>query len=535
MKYDTVHLQKMLADSYPKLRYQHLRRLQMTLLGFDDAMSENYAVTSEKGYLFTHYPGLTRGVAQYERPNRILNNIRILCSQTRAVEIVPEWVNLSDQLYADARRSWWLQRAQGIGGFGGWKDDLDRAFMDFASLGIGVLRLAIQEGADGDRASAKYRNPLHVLTDPYAMSPEESDWVVDADVWGIDAAMERFPKFDFKPYLDSFFSNDNSILQGVRILEYYCRKPKKGMPGYLAIVQDIEGEVIESGPNPYGSVLPFSFFLNFQPPGASFPIGLVEMQSYAAKRIEAIDELLKTYAERGTQVVVDSELLDADSWKRMKAGENPRYVPVNPEKSQLMMSQGRQPFLQIPRDNAPSDLYNERTMWEQFLRESSGVSSSMAGIVNPERRTATEITQVANQSAAQTAFLSREFARGLQTFASKMGLAARLYDNAPFFMVLEGVPIEFNGQDRRLSSKEIWKGALTAIVGEEDLIKTDVNSKRQLEGTKWLQMFQLTQNPEALKQWMASQDVKNPEKYMPAAPAPAAVSAASAGAPPMGG
>jgi hypothetical protein len=520
MKDNFSELQKMLAESYPKARYQHLRKLQMTLLGFDDKFSESFADTSEKGYRFTHYAGLTRGAAQYQRANRILNNIRILCAQTRAVEIVPEWVNVADDMVGEARRAWWMQRAQGIGGYGGWKDDLDRAFMDFAALGLGVLRLCVQESANGDRACAKYRNPLHVLTDPYAMSPEESEWVVDADIWGLEAAKERFPKFDFSRYLDTYFSNDDSTLQGVRILEYYCKNPKKGMPGYMAIAQDLEGEVIEFGENPFGNLLPFGFFMNFQPPGASFPIGLVEMQSYAARRIEQIDELVKVYAERGTQVAVDPELLDADAWKRMRDGENPRYVALHAEKVQLMASQGRQPFMQIPRDTAPNDLYQERGMWEQFLRESSGVSSAMAGIVSPERRTATEITQVANQSAAQTAFLSREFARGLQNFASKMGEAAKRYDQAPFYVVVDGLTVEFNRDDRRLSSAVIWDGSLTAIVGESDLIKTDVNAKRQMEGGKWMQIFQLTQSPEALKQWMISQDIKNPEKYLPQPPPP---------------
>jgi len=143
----------------------------------------------------------------------------------------------------------------------------------------------------------------------------------------------------------------------------------------------------------------------------------------------------------------------------------------------------------------------------------------MAGVVNTENRTATEVNQVAQQTAAQTAFLSREWARAMQSFYPKIGHAAKMYDTAPFYVTYGNITVAFNEDgDNQTTSKVVWDGILQAVIGEEDLIKTDVNLKRQQEMMKHLQTYQLNQNPETFKEYLKAAGYKNPDEHMPAPP-----------------
>lgn len=506
--------QQTLCDSYSAKRYLHLRQLQYRLLGIDDEVSDN-----RQGHSFIWFPSIQRTSDDYEKPNRILNNVRLLTSQTRTVEIAPQWTNINSEIKVQARESFWAQRSQGIGGYGGWKDDLDRAFMDFAGLGIGVLRCAVKSDGEYDRVCALYRSPLHCGVDPYVPSPEDSDWYWDADLWSIPQLKERWgDKEDWEAYCDSKLQGD-IVYKAAVVIEFFNKNPDNGMPGYMAMLRSFDGEVIESSENPFGSITPATFFCNFVPPGAMYPVGLVETQSYAVKRLSELDDIIKEIADRISQVMVDSELLDQTTWKRLQNGENPRFIPFGDGWDASARQTERVPFMELPRVNVPADIWQERQFWEQYLRESSGVTSSMAGIIAPENRTAFEVNNVAQQSAAQVSFLSREYARGYQSFASKIATVAEMYDNAPFYASIAGVEVEFNdGEDIQTTSETIWKGAKTAVIGEELLINTDVNAKRQMEGLKWKEIFALTKNPEAIKGYLESQGIKEVDKYMPVAP-----------------
>jgi hypothetical protein len=240
------------------------------------------------------------------------------------------------------------------------------------------------------------------------------------------------------------------------------------------------------------------------------------MQSYASKRIDEIDEMITTYAKRGTQVVLDVDLLDDDSLAQIQDGKHPQYILFGEGWNKMAREEGRTPFTVIPRDQVPSDLWQERQFWEQYLRESSGVSSAMAGVISPEQRTATEINQVAQQSSAQSAFLSREFMRCMQSFAVKMATGAKLFDDAPFYVMYGGLEVLFNdGSDIHTTSEGVWSGPLSAVFSEEDLTVSDMATRQAKEWAKWMGIFQITQSPAALKKAIESQGIHNPDDYMP--------------------
>ncbi len=115
--------------------------------------------------------------------------MRILASQIRGVDVVPDWQGVPNY-QNDARKAWWNQRSKGSDGYAAFKNDTDNAFMDFAMLGVGYLRVCVNTYEDGQRATVKYVSPLDVVSDPYRD-------IDDSDGVGIVSLMGR-GEFDSK-------------------------------------------------------------------------------------------------------------------------------------------------------------------------------------------------------------------------------------------------------------------------------------------------------------------------------------------------
>jgi len=257
--------------------------------------------------------------------------------------------------------------------------------MDFAGLGTACLRVRVREDGDYACVGPVWRNPLHVGFDPFVADPNESKWFWDADIWSVEQAEERFPDFDFDASAEQYLTHDGVMAKGVIIIEYFASAPEKGYPGYVAFLKDFDGDVIEWGDNPFekGS---HHIINNFTPPGAQYPVGLIPMQSCAVQRIDELDNQVKTYADRGSQLVVDHELLNAEDWKKIQQGQHPEYVAFGDAWNESARAAGRVPFMLVERSQVPAALWQERQFWEQYLRASSGVSSSMAGVCDTENR-----------------------------------------------------------------------------------------------------------------------------------------------------
>jgi hypothetical protein len=533
-------VRKMLSDSVNTTKRQHLRKMQLHLLGFDPDMrsdeNQQLAVSTGAGkqYItenlgssgtpnsFGVYELITRSPEAYMRSNPILNNLRITLAQTRSVDIVPEWLGIpADGILSLARKAWWQQRAQGIDGYGGWKDDLDRAYMDFAALGLGCLRVGVCEYEDGDRVSPCYISPLNVLTDPYAKSMEESKTVSFITIMGLDEASERFPKYDFdRPNAkQSYMSNEGVTTEGVQIIECYSILDKDDAPSYVAFLNDERGEVVHKEDNPFG-FLPFGAFLNFQPPGSNMPIGLVEMQVYDAKEIQNEEEEIRRKAKRDAQLAVNPSLIHPDDWAAIEKGEDPRYIRLQDDVA--LIQAGGVPIMEVPRVAVNQDRFQWLNMRMASIDEKSGVGANGSGAPNEEGTTATEVNSINARLGAQSSFLSREFSRGYQSFAVKLGKAAAMFDTAPFIMTFENTPIEFNGKNKALTSKEIWSGPLNAVISEEDLLMTDVNQKKEkaiMKAQMWIEALvspAAQMAPKAVIMLGEALGITNPESYMPA-------------------
>ena len=525
MKDSLTAYRQLLKDSVQPLQYEELRERERTLLGFPfeqptetkGVFSSTVNGTSD----FPYYDRLIRGREQYMRPNPMLNNLRILVAQTRAVEITPDWQGTETDLQSEIRKAWWRQRAQGIDGYGGWKDDLDRAFMDFVSLGLGYLRIGVLEFEDGARVSAKYLRPYDVVLDPYAESYEEARYVAFASIVSLEYAKERYPNIkDIETYAESYASVWGTPTKGVRIIECYTVGWEDlGGPSYVTFIRDFDGPIAEEGDNPFG-FLPIATFAGLRPCSLALPMGLVELQAHDAQRIIEEEERIAEIADREQQLIVFASMLDPDVWQRLKNGENPRYIAANEEKLMSLLQQMaaaglKSPVFPLERVPVSQDHYAQLSYYNQQIDEKSGVGANASGQAIQGSATATEVQSINARLGAQTQFLSREFARAYSAFACKVGKAAKLFDTAPFTAVVEGIPVSFNDGDPMRSAEVVWDGPLIATIGEEELIRTDINARQERELQKALTWFQLTQNPKSLERIAIAMGFKNFEEELP--------------------
>ena len=488
------------------------------------ASSEN---TGSNG-LFPHFEPIRPKLLDHRRVNYIQNNLRLLAAQTRAIDVVPTWTNTEADIIAEARRQWWEWRAKGLDGLGGWKQDIDGAFGDFAALGEGYLRTGMVSAPKGEASTVIHYHPLNVMFDPYAKYPDESQWVVFSTVYGKEEAENKFKGFDYEKYMNKQYQKTGIQLEGVRVLEYFCKPGyEKDHASYMAIAENLDGDIIEEGENPFG-ILPLGSFQGFIPSGSDVPVGMIAATAYIQDELERMDDDARKKSSRDNLLGLDPSIFEKESLKAYADGKRPEFLKLDPDKLTTIDNLSKH-VLTVPRNGENMDQKERRQEYGQLMSMLAGIPVWNSGVSMEGGITATESNQIADRSSAQISHYSREFARGMQMFAPKVAHIAELFDTAPFCVADNNTPIWYNSEDKRLTSKTIFSGAKTCVIGDEMLIMTDVNSKRQQEAQKWLGVFQISQAPKAWEQYLLALGIKNPDDYPLPAPAPA-----MGGAPMMG-
>lgn len=456
---------------------------------------------------WSHFEPWRPSGKSYDRLNYLQNMLRIITAQTRAIDLNPQWINTEDELVATGRAEWWKWRAHGMDGLGGWKTDLDHCFADFAALGEGYVRLGLAKGAHGMATTVSHVHPLNLMTAPYAKYSNESPWVCFSTVYSVEEASERFPNFDFEAEAEASYHRTGIRTEGCRIVEYYDRASREGAVSYAAFADEVDGKVIDQGENPFGDVLPYQAFLGFIPSGSDQPIGLVATCQYVQRELERIDDDFRKKSQRDNLLGIPPELFNREDLEAYADGRRPEFLRLDAQYLNKTEDPSRH-IVTVPRNGENADQKERRQELVSILQQLSGVSSLDMGTITGNQVTATEVSQVANRSQSQISYYAREFARGMQELAAKVGSIARDHDTDPFCVNVNGVPVWFNAGDVRLSSKVLFDGSLTAVLGDEDLILTDVNEKRDREGAKWLQVLQVTGQPLAWQKYLESQGIR---------------------------
>ena len=398
-------IQETLLDWYSPNVVNHYHTLQLIMMGYGltpDEVKKNASqymvqLPSTGGQLI-YTPPILRGVEQMRMSNPILKNMRILASQIRGVDIVPDWQGVPDYVNA-ARKSWWINRSKGADGYVSFKNDTDDAFIDFAMLGIGYMRICVNKYEEIQRVTGKYVSPLDVISDPY-LQVDESVGVGIVSLMGKTEFETKFDGKSFEQYKQMFTNPAGFTSSAVRVIEWY--EPDK----YVAIPDQIGNTPLVEKDNEFGCI-PLQSYSNFKPSGSLLPMGLIEMQLASALDIVEMTNDIRRKAKNDGFIAIEPGFFTPESLKKYSETKNIEYLQIDTEKARALYQLGAKPFIEIPRVPANSDVMNLLQLSTQENREQSAVSASAAGVVTSSETTATEIRSIDSRMDAQYKALLR--------------------------------------------------------------------------------------------------------------------------------
>jgi hypothetical protein len=515
----TKDIQDQLTYWYSPNTVNQYRLLQLIMMGYgldeSDIKKNNpellspMMTTSAGAGALLYFPPILRSFDQMRQSNPILKNMRILASQIRGVDVVPDWQGVPNY-QNDARKAWWNQRSKGSDGYAAFKNDTDSAFLDFAMLGVGYLRVCVNTYEDGQRATAKYVSPLDVISDPYR-DIDDSEGVGVISLMGRGEFESKFEGKDFDQYRQTFFNPAGYISQAVRVIEWYSKDK------YVAFPDQFTNEPILESENPYGCI-PLQSYANFKPSGALLPMGLIEQQLSSAIDIVSMTSDIRNKSRNDGFVAIEPGFFTPESLKRYSETKLIEYLQIDSEKARALYQIGARPFIEIPRVGTNPDVMNLLNIAITDNREQSAVSASAAGVSTAGDATATEVRSIDNRMDSQYRALLRTFTRSHAGFAVKLAKVAEKYDNAPFTMSYKGASISFNDGNPNRTSELVWTGAKIPLFEDESLFSQDAAARIAQESAKYDKIFAMTQSPEAMKDAIEALGIENPDKYLPQAP-----------------
>lgn len=518
---NTRDIQDQLQYWYSPNTVNHFRTLQLIMMGYglDESEVKRNApelvtpiTTSGTGAgALLYFPPILRSLEQMRQSNPILKNMRILASQIRGVDVVPDWQGVPNY-QNDARKAWWNQRSKGSDGYAAFKNDTDSAFMDFAMLGVGYLRVCVNTYEDGQRATVKYVSPLDVISDPYR-DIDDSDGVGIVSLMGRGEFDSKFEGKDFDQYKQTFFNPAGYVSQAVRVVEWYSKDK------YVAFPDQFSNEPLFEGENPY-ECIPIQSYQNFKPSGALLPMGLIEQQLSSAIDIVSMTADIRNKSRNDGFIAIEPGFFTPESLAKYSETKLVEYLQIDSEKARALYQLQARPFIEIPRVSANSDTMNLLNIAITDNREQSAVSASAAGVQTAGDATATEVRSIDNRMDSQYRALLRTFTRNHAGLAVKLAKVAEKYDSAPFTMSYKGASIAFNDGNPNRTSELVWQGAKIPLFEDESLFSQDAAVRIAQESAKFDKIFAMTQSPEAMKDAIEALGIENPDKYLPQAPTP---------------
>lgn len=504
--------QKAIADSVDTDRLARLRAFNALLLGLE-IESESEARVRNGGGMWQHYDPIRQTVNESRKLNHMQHNVRLLSAQARAAELMPEWTNLDDDIQAEIRRQWWQWRSKGLDGLGGWKQDADCSFADMAALGEGYQRIGLADTGEGNAVTHVHYHPSNVLWDAFAKFPDESDWFAFSTVYPVHTAAKMFPDFDVMDYSKGQYNRSGIQAHGIRVIEAFSRQMGDLEPKYIAILEDVEGEVLMEEANPYGACLPRKSYQGFITPGSDVPMGIVAATLYCQEEIVRMDEDSRKKSMRDNLMGIPKGLLTPESWKQLSDNKRPWLLEIS-EDAMLKTEDLRNKIVTIPRNGENSDQKERRQEMFSQMATLAGIPVWSAGQAMAGGITARETDNISARVDAQNSAYQLDFARGEQNGAPNVAKIAKMYDTAPFCAKIQNAPVWFNKDNPNMTSQTVWDGSHSCVIGDAEIMASDSRKQKAERVADAMQIYQLTQSPEALRELLVAMGKDNPEDYM---------------------
>lgn len=466
-------IQRIVRSGFIPSYYNSLYRQERYAFGFELTDEDHTSAPAAPGA----FPVWPESKVEYERvgrSRRIMANIFTQIAQLRFREVVPEFPGVQDDILKEMRQAYYIGRAKGLDGTGGFVTEIDQAVVDGIAFGTGFVRHGTRDTDKGTVASLTHYSPLNVLYDGHATNINRARWICFVTMYPVEEAVALFGE-EVEKFQRTRMEDDTHLLQFVRIFEYFDLGIGKNEPTEAVMVDDFDGPVIRRRKNELG-FLPFSAYTHFYLARMNRPIGRILQQQAVEKAISEIEEMIDASNRQKPMVAVDEERFDKKDLQRWANGEDMDFVRYRQGKDMGSAP----PFHAItPSAQVSPAVFQRLQMLFTELAQQSGVSNFSKGIADKDANTATEATLIANQSSVQGNWDVRQIGLFFEDVVRKFIEIGRRFDNAPLKVDIYGVDFTINDpNDPDTSLEAILEDESPVLVTLETLYVQDQERKR---------------------------------------------------------
>lgn len=458
-----------LREGYDVNHFNRLYRLQKFAFGENIAEVDSGILSS--GMIFD-FPDILPDQLEIGKSRRILNHTFITASKILYSFPTPEFNGIPEDV-ASVRKQFWKKRFTENGVDGDWSNEVASAFLDGDSLGLGVVQIGLCDTKAGNqKVTIQHIPATRFIWDAHPRTPSKARWIAFIHYISYDEAVARFGEKVATDNLRNEVYNEVATVKSVRLVEYYDIGFATGEPTRALFMDSWDGECVEYGPNPFGELLPFAFYQFFTPPGCRKPIGRIFMQMASQEALNEVEENLRLTVMRGAGFdLVDSSQLDESDLESLNAGEPSIKVKYNP-------GQGA-PYIRIPASEVAQSMLQYQSYLERQLSTESGLTDLDRGNLYSSQRTATEINNLATQSAIQGSWSKKQLVAFYQRIIDVVFKIAMQFDREPLMIDINGVDYELNNPNDPHSWIEWWlQDAAEIDINESTLEFQDDQQKR---------------------------------------------------------
>lgn len=468
-------LRTVLSESCDPTEYARLYDQLRTMMGAESQSGGAYTGSGLPFFEDIRPTHLTLG-----KSRRILQNQLVDLARVRYAEIEPSFSGV-DPMVGEAMRGYWSARASGrtlspasSAQSSGWTDEIDRAFLEGNALGVSFLQVGLLGTDQGTRrVHLRHVSPLQTVWDRHVSDPHAGRFVAFAHLLPVDLAAQRYGQAAMN-HVRTLVGAGERAMKVVRVLEVF----DKGIAGkdstYTVLLDDFNGPVLQQSANPFG-LLPMAAYVHFSLPGLRSPLGRVALQAPTQEAINEIESVLDTAIKQHPFTVIDTDLVDDSDLARLNSNDRPAYVRMRrPD-----VSDRRLPYYSVPGAAVHPQLFERMQMLQEQLNAESGVSDMARGNLMPERRTATEIEMLAQQSGATGTWPLRQLTRWMRRTVETVMHLAKGFDDDPVRVNVGNVDMILNDPaDPRTWLSNLFDDQAEVQISEEAVLYADGIRKR---------------------------------------------------------
>ena len=408
------------------------------------------------------------------RSMKILANTLVELSSIMDQEPEPTWTQLH-KYASEARRQVWIERFKRFG----WKSEFEKAYLDMANLGLGILEVGVRTDRETGLQYATFRHSPLVQTIKDAHEPDPAKWryVAFAKYLAPEDAVKLYGKKNKAKIDGAVVEIDGDVCRKVvRVIDYYDIGYGNGDPTHIVFLGDVGGEIL-IGPEPNeDGVLPFVYGENVLLPGFKHHVGKILLQMAEQEARNVLEKAIQNTVRDSGLDIVNTEKVDKEEYQRARRnGDTSVFAKAG------NIADQEPPINRIPPREVAATTFQYMQDLDRQLNAMSGTTDLEKGSQLNADRTLGEIQLVDQRSRQARGRMIRQTMH-LYVRAVKMWERfARKYDRLPCNVSVLGAQMVFNDPSEPAGSFEmLFEDQSEIVISPQSLTQQDEQMKMQL-------------------------------------------------------